>query len=90
MQVLQARYIPSKRRTNVEDVGPTMYKCYSNVLCLLGRNLPIILLYYATMGVVSHAVVRAASVESWRSRVRPPLWPSSFTETKCFYPAHSQ
>ena len=22
---------------NVEDVGPTMYKCYTNVLCLLGR-----------------------------------------------------
>ena len=23
-------------RTNVEDVGPTLYKCYANVLCLLG------------------------------------------------------
>ena len=23
-------------RTNVEDVGPTLYKCYTNVLCLLG------------------------------------------------------
>ena len=22
--------------TNVEDVGPTLYKCYTNVLCLLG------------------------------------------------------
>ena len=22
--------------TNVEDVGPTFYKCYTNVLCLLG------------------------------------------------------
>ena len=22
---------------NVEDVGPTMYKCYTNMLCLLGR-----------------------------------------------------
>ena len=21
--------------TNVEDVGPTLYKCYTNVLCLL-------------------------------------------------------
>ena len=34
--------IPSKRKafvqcwTNVEDVGPTLYKCYMNVLCLLG------------------------------------------------------
>ena len=24
--------------TNVEDVGPTLYKCYANVLCFLGRN----------------------------------------------------
>ena len=23
--------------TNVEDVGPTLYKCYANVLCLLER-----------------------------------------------------
>ena len=26
-----------QRRPNVEDVGPTLYKCYTNVLCLLGR-----------------------------------------------------
>ena len=25
--------------TNVEDVGPTLYKCYTNVPCLLGRVL---------------------------------------------------
>ena len=24
---------------NVEDVGPTLYKCYTNVLCLLGWHL---------------------------------------------------
>ena len=24
--------------TNVEDVGPALYKCYTNVLCLLGRR----------------------------------------------------
>ena len=29
--------IPSKQCwSNVEDVGPTLYKCYTNVLCLLG------------------------------------------------------
>ena len=27
--------------TNVEDVGPTLYKCYTNVLCLLGRGLSL-------------------------------------------------
>ena len=26
--------------TNVEDVGPTLHKCYPNVLCLLGLNVP--------------------------------------------------
>ena len=25
-----------QRRPNVFDVGPTLYKCYANVLCLLG------------------------------------------------------
>ena len=25
-------------RPNVEDVGPTLYKCYTNVLCLLGLH----------------------------------------------------
>ena len=25
-----------QRGTNVEDVGPALYKCYTNVLCLLG------------------------------------------------------
>ena len=25
--------------TNVEDVGPTLYKCYTNVLCFLGEIL---------------------------------------------------
>ena len=27
-------------RPNVEDVGPTLYKCYTNVLCLLGGHCP--------------------------------------------------
>ena len=26
----------AQRRPNVHDVGPTVYKCYTNVLCLLG------------------------------------------------------
>ena len=25
-----------QRRPNIFDVGPTLYKCYTNVLCLLG------------------------------------------------------
>ena len=27
-----------QRRPNVFDVGPALYKCYTNVLCLLGEN----------------------------------------------------
>ena len=30
-----------QRRPNVFDVGPTLYKCYTNVLCLLGTELQI-------------------------------------------------
>ena len=26
-------------RANVEDVGPTLYKCYENILCFLGMIL---------------------------------------------------
>ena len=33
-----------QRCPNVFDVGPTLYKCYTNVLCLLGWRLPIITL----------------------------------------------
>ena len=32
-----------QRRPNVFDVGPTLYKCYTNVLCLLGYWLLLIL-----------------------------------------------
>ena len=35
------------------------------------------------------AVVKPACLESWSSKVRPPLWHSSFKDTKCFFPAHS-
>ena len=27
-----------QRRPNVFDAGPTLYKCYTNVLCLLGYD----------------------------------------------------
>ena len=33
------------------------------------------------------ASVQAACLESWRSWVQTPLRPSSFKETKCFFPA---
>ena len=33
------------------------------------------------------AVVKGACLESRRSRVRTPLWNSSFKETKCSFPA---
>ena len=36
-------------RPNVYDVGPTLYKCYTNVLCLLRRrsiNVGLIIMYF--------------------------------------------
>ena len=27
-----------KHRPNVVDVGPTLHKCYTNVLCLVGKH----------------------------------------------------
>ena len=30
-----------QRRPNVFDVGPTLYKCYTNVLCLLGMTMSV-------------------------------------------------
>ena len=35
--------------TNGEDVGPTLYKCYTNVLCLLARRTFSQTLYICTM-----------------------------------------
>ena len=35
-------------RTNVEDVGTTLYKCYTNVLCLLGSPYLSVLHYRLT------------------------------------------
>ena len=35
-------------------------------------------------------MVKAACLESRVSWVRTPLWHSSFKETKCFFPAHSE
>ena len=36
------------------------------------------------------SVVATACLESRWSWARAPLWPISFKETKCFFPAHSQ
>ena len=36
----------------------------------------------------SYGAVDKAALESRRSRVLTPLWPSSFKETKCFFSAH--
>ena len=38
--------------TNVEDVGPTLYKCYTNVLCLLGSQL-----YPSLLWIPSHTLL---------------------------------
>ena len=37
-----------QRRPNVEDVGPTLYKCYANVFCLLGIDTRVTLVTMET------------------------------------------
>ena len=42
-----------QRRPNVFDVGPALYKCYTNVLCLLGlltQQKPMLIECWATFG----------------------------------------
>ena len=46
--------------------------------------------YITVRAGVYGAVVKAACLESRKSQVRTPLWPSIFKETKCFFTAHSQ
>ena len=41
--------------TNDEDVGPTLYKCYTDVLCLLGSSLKIVFTRFACVTVTSLA-----------------------------------
>ena len=41
--------------TNVEDVGPALYKCHTTVLCLLGRPRP-------THGRISPSLVESVNV----------------------------
>ena len=40
--------------TNVFDVGPALYKCYTNVLCLLGRVSAVLL---AVMSILTAVTV---------------------------------
>ena len=49
------------------------------------KKLPLIMLSAGPW----YAVVKAVCLESRRSRVRIPLWPSRFKESKCFFRAHS-
>ena len=35
-----------QRRLNVFDVGPTLYKCYANVLCLPGKTFFMTVFYF--------------------------------------------
>ena len=50
--------------TNVEDVGPTLYKCYANVLCLLGSLiiLPGYLYIESDVSYRHHSVISRASL----------------------------
>ena len=73
-----------QRRPNVFDAGPTLYKCYTNVLCLLDQPWRVYTLTGSFRLTVPHgvgggpgAVAEAACWDSHISRVRTPLWPLS-------------
>ena len=38
-------YVSVSRILNFSEVGPTLYKCYANVLCLLGMHIVMFMLY---------------------------------------------
>ena len=49
--------------TNVEDVGPTLYKCYANVLCLLGiQHESFALLLWSTNTQVMSTMIIASNI----------------------------
>ena len=56
-----------------------------HLVAIMGLTLSNVLMAGGSYG----AVVKAACLKSQISRVRAPLWPSSFKETKCVFPAHS-
>ena len=50
---INTKRVYNKCRTNVEEVEPTFYKCYTNVLCLLGYNCRFTLDLYFSIVIVS-------------------------------------
>ena len=66
---------------NVFDVGPTLYKCYTNVLCLLGchvermRYKPHKSAQSLWFGLVSHTTWSSEATR--KARTRPPVAPWS-------------
>ena len=74
-----------RNRTEKLIKTPTRAGQYSSRsrVCWLGG------LYEGCQGGGPGAVVKTACLQSRKSRVRTPFWPSSFKETKCFFHAHS-
>ena len=55
-----------QRRPNVFDIGPTLYKCYTNVLCVLGREA----LKFHNYGMSSDMSTAVLFFHSWFSEVK--------------------
>ena len=68
-----------QRRPNVFDVGPTLYKCHTNVLFLLGT-------YIDKQGGGPRVVVSTAAFHARARGSVPGL--GGLKETKCFFPIH--
>ena len=61
-----------QRRPNVSDVGPTLYKCYTNVSCLLVKGITI---YVSTGASLWSSVVLHGITVTYRSLLDQFIWP---------------
>ena len=60
-----------QRRPNVFDVGPTLYQCFTNVLCLLASHIAILFLF---LQVSCHCLQADGSAQKTSDEVtRAPL-----------------
>ena len=92
--IKRLRTIPWQYRDSIKRVRTIPWQ-YRDSIKLKARTsefraatAPVIGGGWLTKGRGHGAVVKAACLDSRRSRVRTPLWPSSLKETKCFFPAH--
>ena len=66
----------AQRRSNVFEVGPSLYKCYTNILCSLDRE-PIVL----TQNIIYNFVTTTTILDSHQATVRITEKPADSGDT---------